>query len=400
MLNQNEIEKYSRQIILEDLGEEGQLKLKKARVMVVGAGGLGCPVLQYLTAAGAGNIGIIDDDLVDLSNLHRQVLYNEEDIDKPKAEAAAEKLRKQNSDINIVAYNEKLNSQNVNSLLKDYEVIVDCTDNFESRYVIDIYCDKTATPMVYGSVHRFQGQVCVFNYGRGQIIDPTIYESLSDDKYFESPTYRCLYPKPPEAGSGLDCSEGGVIGVLPGIIGSMQAAEVIKIITGIGEVLSGKLLCFDMKTMESTIIGIKRNIKDSGFSSSGDKELWKLIMEDPDDSRFSSEYYGEEIYAEILMNWMREKKDIQIIDVRENKKSWFKSDEHYGLDGIKIPLSELVKNPKSVSREKDVVLFCDSGNISHEALIILKEKYEFTNVYNLRGGMKGWIKMKKELHRK
>lgn len=384
MLNQNEIEKYSRQIILEDIGEEGQLKLKKAKVLVVGAGGLGCPVLQYLTAAGVGNIGIVDFDLVDVSNLHRQVLYNEKDIDKPKVDVAAGKLRKQNSNINIVAYNVRLESHNVNSLLHKYEIIVDCTDNFESRYLIDNYCDNYGKPMVYGSVHRFQGQVSVFNY----------YSEDSDP-----PRYRCLYPKPPEPGSGLDCSEGGVLGVLPGIIGMMQAAEVIKIITGIGKVLSGKLLCFDMKSMESTIMEITRSSEISKYSSS-DEEFWKLIYSDAFETGKPFNHFFElSISTEMLYDWIKRKKDIQIIDVREYNKSWFKVDEYYGLDCIKIAKSELESNPKRVRRDKDVVLFCDSGKSSYLALETLVEKFEFSNIYYLTGGLRAWKRMKKNLHK-
>ncbi|HMQ69377.1 MAG TPA: HesA/MoeB/ThiF family protein [Ignavibacteria bacterium] len=383
MLDHNEIEKYSRQIILEDIGEEGQLKLKNAGVIVIGAGGLGSPVLEYLTAAGVGNICILDFDLVERSNLHRQVIYNEDDIDRPKAEVAAEKLRKKNSNINIIAINERLGSHNVNSLLGNYDVIVDCTDNFESRYLIDKFCDYTGKPMVYGSVHRYQGQVSVFNY--------ELYHRPD-----HPPTYRCLYPKPPEEGSGLDCSEGGVFGVLPGIIGTMQAAEVIKIITGIGGVLSGRLLCFNMKTMESTIIEIKRNIKHNG-SSSPDEELRKFYFSDHDENSDPPYSEGEDISAEELLKWINEKKDIQIIDVREDKINWLNIDEYIGLDCIKIAKSEIENDPQRVSRDKDVVLFCDYGKISQGVMKTLKKNFGITNLYNLSGGFNGWKRLKKKL---
>jgi molybdopterin/thiamine biosynthesis adenylyltransferase/rhodanese-related sulfurtransferase len=369
MLNQSEIEKYSRQIILEDIGEEGQLKLKKAKVMVVGAGGLGCPVLQYLAAAGAGNIGIVDFDLVDGSNLHRQVLYNEEDIDKPKAEVAAERLRKQNSNIEIISYNEKLSKHNIDTLLNDFEIIVDCTDNFESRYLIDEVCTRTQKPMVYGSVHRYQGQVSVFNYYK---------------KNLNPPTYRYLYPKPPEPGSGLDCSEGGVLGVLPGIIGTMQAAEVIKIITGAGEVLSGKLLCFDMRSMESVIIEIESNPEN-------------LKSHRYYDSHSESQMHVKEISAEELKGFISDNKDIQIIDIRENISNGISEIgfDNKNLDYVNIPRTELLQNPERLCRGKDVVIFCNSGNSSKRIIGTLMGKYELTNLYNLKGGIKEWKRINK-----
>lgn len=371
MLNKREIEKYSRQIILEDIGEEGQLKLKKAKVMVVGAGGLGCPVLLYLTAAGVGNIGVADFDIVDGSNLHRQVLYDEEDIGKSKAEAAAGKLRKQNSLINIVSFDKRLNKENVSELLNEYEVIVDCTDNFKSRYLIDEVCDSDMKPMVYGSVHRFQGQVSVFHYYL---------------KNKNPPTYRCLFPKPPEAGSGLDCSGAGVIGVLPGIIGTIQAAEVIKIITGIGEVLSGKVLCFDMLSMESSIIRIERNPLNLKLPVPGFEEILEI-----DQAHIRHQHFNvNEISADQLLDFISDRKDIQVIDVRENKNRYF-SDE---IDCINIPRAELENNPESISRNKDVILICENGNSSYETILTLNEKYGFTNLLNLKGGVRALQRIK------
>ena len=244
MLSQKEIQRYSRHLLLPEIGNKGQELLCSAKVLVIGAGGLGCPVLQYLTAAGVGVIGIVDFDRVEESNLQRQVLYWVDDIGKCKAETAVVKLSKQNPLVKFNSYNLYLNNENALDIIKDYDIVVDGTDNFATRYLINDVCVFLNKPFVYGSVDRFAGQVSVFNHtGKDGI---------------KGPTYRCIFPVPPSSESALNCSESGVLGVLPGIIGTLQANEIIKIITGAGEILSGKLLLVDALGINFTTLEVKR----------------------------------------------------------------------------------------------------------------------------------------------
>ena len=232
--------RYNRHIILSDVGQQGQDKLSDAKVLVVGAGGLGCPVLQYLTAAGIGTLGIIDFDIVEESNLQRQILFGTESLGTNKAIAAKKRLEDLNPTINIEAITERLTSKNALSLFKEYDLIVDGTDNFATRYLVNDTAILTNKPFVYGAIYKFEGQVSVFNYKDG-------------------PSYRCLFPIPPKEGSVANCSEVGVLGVLPGIIGTMMANEVIKIILEFDQVLSGKLLCYNSRTAESSTLKINKN---------------------------------------------------------------------------------------------------------------------------------------------
>jgi adenylyltransferase/sulfurtransferase len=228
MNDQKLYERYHRQIILPEFGEIGQQKLLKAKVLVIGAGGLGCPALQYLTAAGIGTIGIVDDDVVSLNNLHRQVLYSVNDIGLSKAERAAHILEQLNPDINIIAYNERLENQNAITLFHDFDIVVDGTDNFSTRYMINDACVLLNKPLVYGAISLFEGQVSVF---RNQNADDV--------------NYRDIFPDPPKEGEVLNCAEAGVLGVLPGIIGTMMANETIKLLTGIGDSLINQLLTYN-----------------------------------------------------------------------------------------------------------------------------------------------------------
>ena len=221
--------RYARHIALAEVGESGQQKLLNAKVLVIGAGGLGCPALQYLAAAGIGTIGIVDGDVVNEANLHRQVLYGDSDIGKLKVQVAGERLKKLNSQIDINTFSEFLTAANAMDIVANYDLLVDATDNFAARYRINDVCVKLDKPFVYGAIHRFEGQVSVFNYKGG-------------------PTYRCLFPDKPGENQIPNCNETGVLGVLPGIIGTYQATEVLKIILGIGEVLSGKLMTFNLLT--------------------------------------------------------------------------------------------------------------------------------------------------------
>ncbi|MCB9186732.1 MAG: HesA/MoeB/ThiF family protein [Flavobacteriales bacterium] len=232
--------RYDKQIALPEVGETGQQKLAEAKILVVGAGGLGCPALQYLAAAGVGNIGIVDGDVVNETNLHRQVLYTNSDVGKPKVEVAAERLKQLNPEVEIHTFSEFLTAGNAMDIVSNYDLIVDATDNFAARYRINDVCLKLDKPFVYGAIHRFEGQVSVFNYKGG-------------------PTYRCLFPDKPAENQIPNCNETGVLGVLPGIIGTYQATEVLKIILGIGEVLSGKLMTLNLLTNSTRTFEVSRN---------------------------------------------------------------------------------------------------------------------------------------------
>ncbi|HEX7413896.1 MAG TPA: molybdopterin-synthase adenylyltransferase MoeB [Bacteroidia bacterium] len=347
-MTNEEKRRYARHIILPEIGLEGQQKLKQAKVLVVGAGGLGCPVLQYLTAAGVGTIGIIDFDTVDETNLQRQVLYSTQDIGKYKADIAKEKLEKQNPYINLIAHVEHLTSANALKIISQYDIVVDGSDNFATRYLVSDACVILNKVLVFGSIFKFEGQVSVFNYKGG-------------------PTYRCLYPEPPVEGDVPNCAEIGVLGVLPGIVGTLQANEVIKIITKNGEVLSGKLLTLDALTMQFNTFTIAVNTKN--------KKIDKLIDYDS--------FCGiiKEISAEELKQKIKSKEDFQLIDVREPREYQLKN-----IGGILIPLNELEKNLDKISKEKEIVVHCASGARSKKATTILN-KNGFDKVFNLKKGL-------------
>ncbi|MDA8809939.1 HesA/MoeB/ThiF family protein [Flavobacteriaceae bacterium] len=234
------MKRYSRHIALSEVGLLGQLKISESKVLVIGAGGLGAPLLLYLTAAGIGTIGIVDFDTISLSNLQRQVLYREQDLNLNKADIAKARLRARNSEINITSYPVALSTSNALEILKTYDIVVDCTDNFRTRYLINDACVKLNKPFVFAAIYKFEGQLSVFNYAGG-------------------PTYRCLFPLPPKAGEVPNCEEAGVLGVLPGILGAYQANEVLKIILNIGEVLSGKLVSINLLTNQQKSFQFKKN---------------------------------------------------------------------------------------------------------------------------------------------
>lgn len=245
MLSKTELIRYQRQLQLKEFGSSGQQKLKQSKVLVIGAGGLGCAILQYLAAAGVGHIGIVDFDRVNASNLHRQVLYTTEDIGKLKVDCAIRQLSKQNEFIELLGFSLELSNKNAIDIFSAYDIIIDGTDNYTTRYMINDACILLNKPLIYGAIYRFEGQVSVFNY-----------TSKANEK---GPTYRCLFPEPPSTDTSLNCSVSGVLGVLPGIIGIMQANETIKIITGIGDVLSGRLMVINTLSMQTDIISFDRN---------------------------------------------------------------------------------------------------------------------------------------------
>jgi len=351
-MTSEELTRYNRHIILPEIGLEGQEKLKQAKVLVIGAGGLGCPVLQYLVAAGVGHIGIVDDDKVDESNLQRQILYSTWDIGKSKAITAFEKLSAQNPYCQLKAYPVRLNNGNALEILKDYDIVVDGTDNFPTRYLVNDACVILDKPLVFGSVFKFEGQVAVFNYNG-------------------SATYRCLYPQPPAADEVPNCSEIGVLGVLPGIVGVIQANEVIKMITETGEVLSNKLLRLDALSMSFDTFSFSLNPSNKEINSFSDYE----------------EFCGvgvREITADELKEKISQHEDIQIIDVREPAEY-----EIRNIGGTLIPLASLADNLDKIRLDVPVIVHCQGGGRSKKAAKLLQEK-GYNNVLSLKDGVRGY----------
>jgi len=347
-LTLEEKKQYNRHLILDEIGEKGQLKLKQAKVLVIGAGGLGCPVLQYLTAAGVGTIGIIDDDVVDQSNLQRQILYTIDDIGKSKALSAANRLRKLNPFIKFDIYQEKLTKENAVTLFKQYDIIVDGSDNFSTRYLTNDASVITETPLVYGAIFKFEGQVSVFNYKK-------------------SASYRCLYPTAPKPGDAPNCSEIGVLGVLPGIVGSLQANEVIKLICEIGDVLTNKLLIYDTLHMRQLILNYEKN-----------NAIVIDKLEDDYDFFCGLKTKNEEISLVELENNLEK---YNLLDVREE---WEREDYHIG--GQHIPLRELLARIDEVCQNKDLVVYCQSGVRSKKAIELLLNHHFKAKLLNLKRG--------------
>ncbi len=366
-LSKEELARYSRHNIIPEFNIEGQNKLTAAKVLVIGTGGLGSPMLLYLAAAGVGTIGIVDFDVVDDSNLQRQVLYSVKDVGRPKVEAARERILGLNPHINVIAYNEHLSSKNALEIFKDYDVVADGTDNFPTRYLVNDACVLTGIPNVYASIFRFDGQVSVFNYNNG-------------------PNYRDLYPEPPPPGLVPSCAEGGVLGVLPGIIGSLQANEVIKVITGIGETLSGRLFAFDALNFSTKIFKIG---KDKSNPLNGENPTIKELIDYQQFCGIVPDVINEkvkEITVQELKQKIDAKEDFQLIDVREKHEYDF-----VNLGAELIPLNTVLDNVEKFSRDKQVIIHCKGGVRSAKAIQALEEK-GFTNLYNLKGGIVAYAK--------
>lgn len=355
--SQEELSRYNRHITIPSFGIEAQTKLKNARVLVIGAGGLGSPVLLYLAAAGVGTIGIIDFDRVDDSNLQRQVLYGIEDLGQPKVEAAKKRLNELNPFIKIEIFNEILTNKNALKIFEGYDVIADGSDNFQTRYLVNDAAVILGIPLVYASILQFEGQLSVFNY--------------TDKDSNVGPNYRDLYPTPPEAGSIPSCAEGGVLGVLPGIIGTLQATEVIKVITGIGELLAGKLMLFDALTMNSRVLKYAKNPQSKPITQLIDYDLFCGT------TQVVKEITVDELLAAVASN-----EALQIIDVREQ--------EEYALKNIGaqlIPLQTVLDNHQKIDPSKKVIVHCKSGRRSAAAIEQLQHSFSFQNLYNLVGGI-------------
>jgi len=349
-LTADELAMYARQLKLPGMTIETQLKLKRARVLVVGAGGLGSPVLLYLAGAGIGKIGIMDGDSVSVSNLHRQVLFDQRTVGTSKAEAARDRLLALNSNISIEVHQLFLSRDNAAAICAQYDVVVDGTDNFAAKYLLDEICGTLRIPLVYASIFQFEGQLSVFHWAA----DP------------EGPkSYRDLYPAPPSRDMAPNCSEAGVIGVLPGILGTLQANEVIKIVTGIGEPISSKLLVFDALTCNTRLLKFKHR-----------KSV--LPVERIDDRCVTPDF---EISAAELLDWLKQGKAVSLIDVRERH-------EHQAaaIGGTLIPLATLPERLSDLPQTALIVCYCQSGGRSAKAVRFLKSK-EYRTSYSLRGGM-------------
>ncbi len=371
-----ELARYSRHIILPEFNIEGQKKLKKGKVLVVGTGGLGAPLLLYLAAAGVGTIGMVDFDVVDDSNLQRQVLFTRDDIGQPKVLAAKKRLEALNPYIKFVAHQTALTSDNAMDIIKDYDVIADGTDNFPTRYLVNDACVLLGKVNVYASIYRFEGQATVFNY--------------TDKLGITGPNYRDLFPTPPPPGLVPSCAEGGVLGVLPGILGSIQASEVIKVLSGVGETLNGRLFLFDAATFETRTLKIKRR-KDNPLN--GDNPTQKGLIdyqqfcgfEKPSDH--AEKFPVKTINVKQLHNLISQKANIQIVDVREAYEY-----EIANIHGELMPKSEVAHHVQKIAKDKQVIVHCRSGKRSADVIELLQEKYGFENLYNLEGGILAWAK--------
>lgn len=360
--SREEMARYHRHLILPEFGVEGQQKLKAARVLVVGAGGLGSPLLLYLAAAGVGTIGIVEFDTVDASNLQRQVLFGQRDTGTGKAVAARNRLTDLNPHIKVRIHEVRLTSGNAMEIMQEYDVVADGSDNFPTRYLVNDACVLAGKPLVYAAVSQFEGQVSVFHF-----------QNKSGER---GPNYRDLYPEPPAPGSILSCAEGGVLGVLPGIIGSMQALEVIKIITGIGEPLDGRLFLFDALGFQSRTFKIRKRADNP--LNEGNPAITQLI----DYELFCGiEKPVKEITVSELDEWRNSGEPFQLIDVREPH-------EHaaFNLGGASIPLGAISDEAELISKTQKIVLYCQSGLRSSKAAREL-EKLGFEQVYSLKGGV-------------
>lgn len=360
-----ETERYNRQIILNGFGEAAQLKLSGAKVLVIGAGGLGCPALQYLVAAGLGHIGIVDDDIIALSNLHRQILFSTADLHKLKVDIAAKRLQEMNPGTEIIPYPLRLEKSNILDILEGYDLILDGTDNFQSRYLINDACALLGKPVIFAAVSGYEGQLAIFN--------------MRDEEH-QCANYRDLFPIPPEPGEIPNCAEGGVLGVLPGIIGTMAAAEIIKLITGIGKPLINKLLYYNLLNNEQYEMSIS-----PAHDYTLPKSKTDFLNMEYEYSRDVAKGYIE-IDAPQLISLQQEASTL-IIDVRERHEVPVLDHEIFN----KIPMSEFDAFLKTDITAENIVLICQHGIRSVAAAEALQEKYGCAKkIYSLKGGIVKW----------
>ena len=367
MLTNEEIRRYSRHLIMPEVGMAGQLAIKQASVLLIGAGGLGSPLALYLAAAGVGHLGLVDFDVVDESNLQRQVIHGTSTLGVSKLESATRRIKDLNPFVEVTGYNTGLSSENALDIIKDYDVVIDGTDNFPTRYLVNDACVMLGKPNVYGSIFRFEGQASVFGVKEG-------------------PCYRCLYPEPPPPGLVPSCAEGGVLGVLPGIIGTIQATEALKLITGIGEPLVGRLLLFDALDMRFRELKLRKNPhcpvcgEHPTVTELIDYQAFCGIVPEQMALPAENRITPAELAAEL-----QSANPPQVIDVREPHE-W----EIVRLDGARlIPLATLPAHLHEYDRNAEIVVHCRSGARSAQATQLLKDA-GFRNVKNLEGGILRW----------
>jgi len=369
-LTVDEVRRYSRHIIIPEVGMVGQRRLKNAKVLCVGAGGLGSPALLYLAAAGVGTLGIVEFDTVDESNLQRQIIHGQSDIGRPKAESAAASVREINPYVNVVIHNTALSNDNVFEIFEQYDLIVDGTDNFATRYMVNDACVLLHKPYVWGSIYRFDGQASVFWADQG-------------------PCYRCLYPEPPPPGMVPSCAEGGVLGVLCASIGSIQVTEAIKVITGIGEPLVGRLMVYDALEMAYRKIKVR---KDPNCAVCGENPTVTSLIDYEDfcgavSDEASAAVVGSTISVNDLDEWMKSEKPIHLVDVREPAEY-----EIVKIPGsILIPKGDILSGQAlaSLPQDRQIVLYCKTGVRSAEALAAVKAA-GFKDAVHVHGGVAAW----------
>jgi sulfur-carrier protein adenylyltransferase/sulfurtransferase len=367
-LSNEEIARYSRHLIMPEVALEGQKQLKAAKVLTVGTGGLGSPLALYLAAAGVGTIGIVDFDVVDESNLQRQIIHGTSDVGRPKVESAHDKIKDINPNVEVRVHEEALTSENALEIFEDYDVIVDGTDNFPTRYLVNDASVLTGKPNVYGSIFRFEGQASVF-YAE------------------EGPCYRCLYPEPPPPGLVPSCAEGGVLGILPGAIGTIQATETVKLILGIGEPLIGRLLLYDALGMRFREMKLR---KDPNCPVCGENPTVTELIDYqefcgiPQANAQAQADEVPEITVQELEGRLRNGSKVSVLDVREPHEY-----EVANIGARLIPLAELPERLVELDRDEPLAVHCKSGGRSARAVKLLKEA-GFQNVYNVRGGIDAW----------
>ncbi len=349
--------RYSRQTMLKGFGTEKQEKLRHAKVLVVGAGGLGVPVLQYLCAMGTGTVGFVENDVVALSNLHRQVLYSHADIGQPKGEIALQKLRAQNPEITVRWHSERLEPANALSIISAYDLVIDCTDNFPTRYLVNDACVLLKKPFIYGAIHEFEGQVSTFNYEGG-------------------PTYRCLFAEPPAEGSVRSCAENGVLGVLPGMVGNLQAMEAIKVICGLGEPLKGKLMIINV--LENRQMIIKFPLRPQNLLISQLASAYQTTCTLPESNVINSSD---------LRQWIAHEKAFTLVDVRSAQEF-----EQGSLpNSLHLPLARFQSEMQKLPANKPIVLLCQQGVRSLQAAQWYLEAYPKATAYSLKGGLNAYF---------
>jgi sulfur-carrier protein adenylyltransferase/sulfurtransferase len=367
-LSNEEIARYSRHLIMPEVALEGQKKLKASKVLTVGTGGLGSPLALYLAAAGVGTIGIVDFDVVDESNLQRQIIHGTSDVGRPKVESAYDKLKDINPNVEVRVHEEALTSENALEIFEDYDVIVDGTDNFPTRYLVNDACVLLGKPNVYGSIFRFEGQASVF-YAE------------------EGPCYRCLYPEPPPPGLVPSCAEGGVLGILPGAIGTIQATEAVKLLLGIGEPLIGRLLLYDALGMSFREMKLR---KDPNCPICGENPTVTELIDYQEFCGIPQANAAEQENGvpEITVNELKQKldnsEDINVLDVREPHEY-----EVANIGVRLIPLGELPQRLAELEQDDILAIHCKTGARSARAVKLLQDA-GFQNVYNVKGGITAW----------